>query len=115
MKDNRVSRRDFVVGTGAAAVGELLAACAPKEVIVTQEVEVTKEVAVEKTVIVEKQEIVEVTAIPAPAEPVALRLLLWEQGEELNLYKDIMTNFTAPYPDIPIEVESPPGDFTVKL
>lgn len=68
MRSKVLSRRSFLKGAALAAVGALVAACAPKEVI--------KEVPVEKEVIKEVEKIV--TATPGPeAEKVTLKI--WDQ------------------------------------
>jgi multiple sugar transport system substrate-binding protein len=75
------SRREFLKWTGVGATGALLAACTPKEVIVTQQVEVTREVEVEKTVEVEKEVEVQVTA---PPEAQTIRVLFNNWGDFFN-------------------------------
>jgi ABC-type glycerol-3-phosphate transport system substrate-binding protein len=75
MKERKLSRRDFLLLSGGAAAGTLLAACQP------QVIEKTVEVPVEVTKIVtEMEEVevpveVEVTAVPPPQEPVTIRFI----------------------------------------
>ena len=75
MKERKLSRRDFLLLSGGAAAGTVLAACQP------QVIEKTVEVPVEVTKIVtEVEEVevpveVEVTAVPPPQEPVTIRFI----------------------------------------
>jgi multiple sugar transport system substrate-binding protein len=75
MKERKLSRRDFLLLSGGAAAGTVLAACQP------QVIEKTVEVPVEVTKIVtEMEEVevpveVEVTAVPPPQEPVTIRFI----------------------------------------
>jgi len=81
MKERRLSRRDFLLLSGGAAAGTLLAACQPQ--VIERTVEVTREVEVEKPVEVEK--IVEVTAVPPPQEPVTIRFIATAPEQYYNI------------------------------
>ena len=109
MKEKRLSRREFLLVSGGATVGALLAACQPEvvkemvEVEVTREVEVEKEVGVEVTreveVEVEVEKEVEVTVqVPVAAEPVTLSFLALH-GE----WPEVLPMFYEDNPDIVVE------------
>lgn len=119
MKSRQLSRRSFLALSAGVTAGSVLAACAPAAAPAPQVVKETVEVPVEKvvkeTVVVQTEKVVVATPAPAPEGPVSIRILLWEQGAELDLYKQLMTHFTELNPDIAMEVESPPGSFDVKL
>jgi len=93
MKKHRLSRRDFLLLSGSAAAGTLLAACQPQVVKETVEVEVTREVEVEKPV--------EVT-VEVPQAPELTRItwlsLDWAAEEVIGMFQD--NN-----PDIEVEQE----------
>jgi multiple sugar transport system substrate-binding protein len=96
-----LSRRELLKWAGIGGAGAVLAACAPREVIVTQQVEVTREVEVEKTVEVEKEVQVEVTAAPE-----ARTLVVWWEnwGDFYNdLMKKLGDSYTAEHPNITID------------
>ena len=91
MKKHRLSRRDFLLLSGSAAAGTLLAACQPQVVKETVEVEVTREVGVEKPV--------EVTVeVPVGAEPVTISFLALH-----DQWPDVLPMFYDDNPDIVVE------------
>jgi len=102
IKKRSVSRRDFLMLSGGAAAGAVLAACAPAAPQIVKE---TVEVPVEQTVEVEKQvevdKPVEVTVeVPVEAEPVTLSFLVTRDG-----WDDVLPYFYDDNPGINVEVE----------
>jgi multiple sugar transport system substrate-binding protein len=73
MKDRKLSRRDFLLLSGGAAAGTVLAACQPQ--VVERTVEVPVEVTKVVTEVEEVEVPVEVTAVPPPQEPVTIRFI----------------------------------------
>jgi len=99
MKEKRLNRREFLLLTGGAAAGTLLAACKPQ--VVKETVEVTRQVEVERTVEVEEavEKEVEVTVeVPAEAEPVTISFL------SLHVeFDDVLPYFYDDNPGIVVE------------
>ena len=81
MNGRSFSRRDFFKAAALAAAGSAVAACAPKEVIVTKEVVVTQQVEVTKEVEKTVKETVQVTVV-APAAKVPVHLNFFNRGGE---------------------------------
>jgi multiple sugar transport system substrate-binding protein len=79
MEKKRLSRRDFIRAAVLATSGAALAACAPKEVIVTKEVQVVVTQNVEVTKEVEKQVEKIVTAVPVKGK---VKLNFFNRGGE---------------------------------
>lgn len=110
MNGKNLSRRDMlkavVVGSAAAA----LAACAPKEVIVTKEVVVTQQVEVTKQVEITKEVEKQVTVMaPAAKEPVHLNFFN-RGGEYVFQTMDLqITEFKKTHPDWTFELNSVAG------
>jgi multiple sugar transport system substrate-binding protein len=84
MSKNKLSRRDFLLLSGGATVGTLLAACQPQVIKETVEVEVTREVEVEKSVEVPVEVVQEVTPTPGP------KVILWMEKYYLEAYNQVM-------------------------
>ncbi len=102
MKDRRLSRRRFLLWSGGAAAGTLLAACQPK--VVEKKVEVPVEVT---KVITEVKE-VQVTPTPAPAKPVNLVIWYGAGGAMLDAAKKAGQAWSEQNPTMPAEVVSTP-------
>jgi len=107
----KLSRRDFLRWSAAAAGGLVAASCgaAPTPVVVEKEVPVEKEVV--RTVVVEKEVAVEkvVTATPAPVEVVELRMAegSWVGPEGIAFWTDeIIPRFELENPDIKVTFEN---------
>lgn len=75
MKERKLSRRDFLLLSGGAAAGTVLAACQPQVIEKAVEVEVPVEVTKIVTEVEEVEVPVEVTAAPPPQEPVTIRFI----------------------------------------
>ncbi len=88
MKGRSLSRRDFLLLSGGAAAGTLLASCAPSTPQVIKE---TVEVPVEQTVEVEKPVEVEVTVeVPKEAEATEISWLSlgWDAEQVIGMFQD---------------------------
>ena len=110
MNGKRVSRRDFLRAATLATAGVTLAACAPKEVIVTKEVVVTQQVEVTKEVVKEVEKQVEklVTAVPV-TEPVKLNFFN-RGGEYVFQTMDLqIAEFKKTHPNYEFELNSVAG------
>ena len=105
MNGKRINRRDFIKAAALTGAGVVLAACAPKEVIVTQvvtqQVEVTKEVEVQVTKEVEK-----LVTVAAPKAPVKLNFFN-RGGQYIFDTMDMqMKLYQKTHPDVTFEINS---------
>jgi len=114
MENRKLSRRDFLRLSAAAATGAIVAACAPAA---PQVVEVEKEVPVEKVVVqtveVEKEVVVEKPV--KAAGPVGLRLSAWGDITDKMVYDSMAAKFLEVQPDIRVMVEQYPGGYYEKI
>jgi multiple sugar transport system substrate-binding protein len=118
MAKEKLSRRDFLLMSGTAAAGTLLAACQPQvvertvevEKIVEQTVEVEKVVEVEQTVEVEK-----VVEVPAGVENVVLTHTFWGTSAEWQLWVAFDDQFSAEHPGISVISEHIPTQYESQI
>jgi len=109
MNGKRLNRRDFIKAAALIGGGAVLAACAPKEVIVTQQVVVTQQVEVTKEVQVTQE--VEVTkevqvTVAAPKAPVKLNFFN-RGGQYIFDTMDMqMKLYQKTHPDVTFEINS---------
>lgn len=116
-KKTKLSRRELLKATGLAAVGAVLAACAPQTTPTPQIVEVTKVVEKMSTQVVTK--VVEVTPTPKPAK--VYKVTFWEHApwttgalakkEDDFVYQYILKTYGL---DVTI-VPAPSSDADIKL
>lgn len=98
----KLSRREFLLISAAAAGGAIVSSCVPAEPEVAEK-EVTREV--EKEVTVEKV----ITATPAPAAPVTVRWGSWSTGGlKAELYEELTQRFMETHPNIKVQHEPAP-------
>jgi ABC-type glycerol-3-phosphate transport system substrate-binding protein len=117
MEKRRLSRRDFLRLSAAAATGAAIAACQPAapqvvevEKPVVVEKEVIKEVPVEKVEVVEKQ--VEVMITPTPAEQAVIRWQYDGGGVYQTAAEQGAERFNEDHPNIILLIEPrPPEDY----
>lgn len=102
MKERKLSRRDFLLLSGSAAAGTLLAACQPQ--VIRETVEVEK--IVRETVEVEVEKQVQVTPTPAPIEAVAVNFYTtrWASTQDRRperqvAFRSVIESFNAVYAD----------------
>ncbi|MGD0002782.1 MAG: substrate-binding domain-containing protein [Anaerolineaceae bacterium] len=111
MNGKMINRRDFIKAAALIGGGAVFAACAPKEVIVTQQVVVTQQVEVTKEVQVTQQVTQEVTkevqvTVPAPTAPVKLNFLN-RGGQYIFDTMDMqMKLYQKTHPDVTFEINS---------
>jgi len=110
MARRRLTRRDFLRLSAAAATGTILAACAPATPkIVTVEKEVPVEKVVKETVVVEKE-------VPAkPAKKVTLHHTFWGSPEEMKLWVRFDEEFSGKNPGITVMSEHIPSNYEQKI
>jgi multiple sugar transport system substrate-binding protein len=105
---SEVSRRWFLKGMAATVGGTMLAACAPKTVVIEKEVE--------KTVVVEREVEKVVTATPAACEVVELRCTHAWPADQWTRQVEFDDVFNQEHPCIAITGENYPwGDTVPKL
>jgi multiple sugar transport system substrate-binding protein len=93
--EKKLNRRQFLQASAGAAAGSLLAACAPKTVVVEKK----------ETVVVEKEVEKVVTATPLPPEPV--ELVYYDRTSDAPSWADV---YNAAQNDVTVKVEiQPPG------
>jgi multiple sugar transport system substrate-binding protein len=106
MKKSRLSRRDFLQISAGAAVGTLLAACAPevvKEEVVVKETVVVEGEEVEVTKVVEVEKVV--TATPPPAEKPTI--VYYDRHSDCEVWADAYHEYQD---EVNVEVQIQPPD-----
>jgi ABC-type glycerol-3-phosphate transport system substrate-binding protein len=108
MEAKKLTRRDFLLFSAAAATGAVLAGCQPaepeiaKEEVIVKETVVVEGEPVEVTRIVEVEKVVTATPPPEPIE-----LLMWDPTHTpiQELMADLIPECTALYPDVTLKYE----------
>jgi multiple sugar transport system substrate-binding protein len=113
-KKRKLSRRDFLRLSAGAGTGALMAACAPKTVVVEKRVEVEKEVEKQVTQIVKETVVVE-KVITATPEPVTLVWYIMRRADELPTWQSMADLFMERNPYITIKTQNEPSGGRDKL
>ena len=111
MSQKQLSRRMFLRGASVTAVAALVAACQPKVVEVEKEVtRVVKEVVKETVVVAGTPKVVEkvVTAKPAPAEVITLRVMTRAGPGGGDTHRHFCKKFDEEHPNITVKTEDTP-------
>jgi multiple sugar transport system substrate-binding protein len=115
-KHYRLTRRDFLIGTGAALTGTVLAACGPAATEAPAAPTEAPAAPTEVPAAPTEAPAAPTEAPAAPTEPVTVRVAYWATEAHMVGYNKVVDAFHDHYPDITFEVVIPPvGEYLEKL
>jgi multiple sugar transport system substrate-binding protein len=115
MSPRKISRRHFLRSSVVASASLLVAACAPAALSPTAQPKATETPNNAPSPTGTANSAVSPTGTANSASPSKLRLITWETGSGLDVFKKAVADFQSTNPNIQIEVTTPAGDYYTVL